>query len=406
VVLAPSHRCAFRGLSVGSYGKFATPLGDIPVDTEACSRLLEADELFVQRNDAHIHEHSLEVQLPFLQRVLGGGFKLVPVVVGAINAQDARKAGEVLGGTLWGDGHFWVVSTDFTHYGDAFGYTPFTDDVENRLKELDHGAIRQIEAKDFAGFVNYVDGTGATICGRLPVAVLLAAVNAASPAAECSLLGYTTSGRMTRDFSHSVSYVAMAVTEGGSQPEKSGAVPEQLGGRDRKTLLSLAREAIRTRLEGGELTLPDTSGMGPMLKEEGAAFVTLHLNGRLRGCIGNILPEEELYLNVMHNAVNAAFRDPRFNALTAEEFDKSDIEISVLTKPRRIPSLDDFVIGRHGIILSKKGRRAVFLPQVAAEQGWNVETTMTHLALKAGLRADDWKRDATYEVFEAIVFHE
>lgn len=403
VVIAPSHRCPFRGLSVGSYSKFRTPLGEIPVDIEACAALVEADDLFSQRNDAHAEEHALEVHLPFLQRALGA-FKLVPVVCGFIDSKGARTAGRVLAANLWSDDTLWIISTDFTHYGDAFGYKPFSKDVETNLKQLDQGAIDRITGRDFDGFMKYIEETGATVCGRMPIAILLAALDVKAPKAQCKLLGYTTSGHMTHDFSHSVSYATVAVTE--VDERRAQPAPADLPATDKKLLLNLARQAIRAGLSKEKLELPEGDDLSPILKDEGAAFVTLHLKGRLRGCIGNILPEEELYLNVVHNAVNAAFRDPRFRPLSEEEYEKIDIEISVLTRPRRIPSLDEFEIGRHGIILSKRGRRAVFLPQVAPEQGWDVETTMTHLSLKAGLGADDWKRDATYEVFEAVVFHE
>jgi AmmeMemoRadiSam system protein A len=142
------------------------------------------------------------------------------------------------------------------------------------------------------------------------------------------------------------------------------------------------------------------------LKRDGAAFVSLHRDGNLRGCIGNLEAVEPLYRNVIHNARNAAFQDPRFMPLTAAELAGLNIEISVLTPPRPIHSVDEFQIGTHGIILTKGQRRAVFLPQVAPEQGWDRETTLTHLSLKAGMGPDDWRRGAKYYVFEAIVFSE
>lgn len=406
VVIAPSHRCAFRGLSVGQYGHFETPLGRIPVDVEACRALLAATPLFTDRNDAHAREHALEVQLPFLQRALPNGFSLVPLVCGSLDATEIRTAGRALAELLWKPGTLWVISSDFTHYGDAFGYTPFRKDVEAGLKELDGGAVGKICARNLDGFLEYVDQTGATICGRTPIAILLAALEAEPPSVTCSLLGYTTSGRLTHDFSHSVSYAALAVVAESAEPRPAAPAGFALSDGEKAELLRLARAAIRARLTGEKADVAAKAGLTATLERDGAAFVSLHLDGRLRGCIGNLVAEEPLYLNVVHNAVSAAFRDPRFLPLTAGEFDRIGIEISVLTPPRKIPSLAQFVIGRHGIILAKHGRRAVFLPQVAPEQGWDVETTMTHLALKAGLKADDWKRGATYEVFEAIVFHE
>ncbi len=410
VVIAPSHRVGFRGLSTASAASFATPLGTIPVDQAACAALVAANPLFSQRDDAHAREHSLEVHLPFLQRVLPA-FELVPLVCGLLDDQELRAAARTLKEQLWRTDTLWVISSDFTHYGQAFDYLPFERDIEKNLEALDRGAIAHILARDVDGFLKYVQETGATICGRLPIAILLAALGAPEPTLAVELVDYTTSGKLTGDFAHSVSYAAIAVRQTGPAAEQPAEQPADDGAAtlpeaDRKLLLELARQAIRSRLDGTPPPAPALATLSPTLLQNGAAFVTLHLDGNLRGCIGNILPEEPLYLNVINNARNAAFRDPRFQPLSKPEFAKIQLEISVLTPPRRIASADEFEVGRHGILLSKRGRRSVFLPQVAAEQGWDRETTLTHLALKAGLAADDWRQGTTFEVFEAIVFHE
>ena len=182
---------------------------------------------------------------------------------------------------------------------------------------------------------------------------------------------------------------------------------ENLKTEDKNTLLKLARNSIMSRLRGEPTPKPDPKTLSMELREDGAAFVTLHMRGTLRGCIGSLSAREPLYQNVINNALNAAFSDPRFPPVGLTDLDYVDLEISVLTKPRFIDSLDDFIIGRHGIILSKGVHRAVFLPQVAPEQGWDMETTLMHLSLKAGLPPDGWKaEDVRYEVFEAIVFGE
>jgi AmmeMemoRadiSam system protein A len=182
---------------------------------------------------------------------------------------------------------------------------------------------------------------------------------------------------------------------------------ENLKAEDRNTLLKLARNSIVNRLRGEPTPKPDPKTLSNDLQEDGAAFVTLHMRGTLRGCIGSLTAREPLYRNVINNALNAAFSDPRFPPVSLTDMDYVDIEISVLTKPRRIASLDEFTIGQNGIILDKGIHRAVFLPQVAPEQGWNLETMLTHLSLKAGLPPDGWKaNDVRFEVFEAIVFGE
>lgn len=142
------------------------------------------------------------------------------------------------------------------------------------------------------------------------------------------------------------------------------------------------------------------------MERKTATFVTLKIGGHLRGCIGSLAPEEPLYLSVHGNAVNAALRDPRFRPVCAEEVDRIEIDVSILSPIRDIKSLDEFEVGRHGIILEKGGHRAVYLPQVAVEQGWGVEETLSSLSMKAGLGPEAWREGARFKVFESVVLSE
>ncbi|MDD5556307.1 MAG: AmmeMemoRadiSam system protein B [bacterium] len=206
VVLAPSHRMGFRGAALTDAGAYRTPLGLVPVDAAACERL-RGRPLYMDLPRAHEGEHSLEVQLPFLQEVLGE-FTLVPVVLGQIEGADRKVVAGPLADLLDGETVI-VASSDFTHYGAGFGYVPFTDDVRERIHALDRGAIERIERLDAAGFAAYRERTGATICGECPIGVLMEAV---PRGAAGRLLAYDTSGDMTGDFSHSVSYAAVIFT--------------------------------------------------------------------------------------------------------------------------------------------------------------------------------------------------
>ncbi len=175
---------------------------------------------------------------------------------------------------------------------------------------------------------------------------------------------------------------------------------------DKKAYLNLARKSISSILTNKELKRDDFT---KSLNEIGACFVTLHSNnGDLRGCIGNIIAFEPLVENIINNAINAAFKDSRFpSVLSMEELNSLQIEISILTSPQEINTIDEIIIGKHGIILEKNQYKSVFLPQVALEQGWNIETTLTHLSMKAGLPNNAWKEnDCIFKVFEAIVFSE
>ncbi len=176
--------------------------------------------------------------------------------------------------------------------------------------------------------------------------------------------------------------------------------------REKTELLGIARDTIKTVLLGENPKAP--SSFSPIFEKILSCFVSLHnLDGSLRGCIGNIEAFEPLVNNVKANAINSAFKDPRFKALSIDELDKIRIEISVLTPPTPVKNYTEIIIGKHGIILRNGHHNAVFLPQVAPEQGWNIDTTLSHLSMKAGLRHDSWKDSKTrFSVFEAIVFSE
>ncbi|OGV50093.1 MAG: hypothetical protein A2X49_08770 [Lentisphaerae bacterium GWF2_52_8] len=182
---------------------------------------------------------------------------------------------------------------------------------------------------------------------------------------------------------------------------------ESYSAEDKKALLGLARETIEAVLRHSPQ--PKTDALPAKLQEIASCFVTLHdKDGNLRGCIGNIGGFEPLAENIQNNAISSAFGDPRFPHVSSlEELSSIVIEISILTAPEKIPSIDEFKIGEHGIILQKSGHSAVFLPQVAPEQGWDVPTTMAHLSMKAGLGHDAWlEPGASFEVFRAVVFSE
>jgi AmmeMemoRadiSam system protein B/AmmeMemoRadiSam system protein A len=402
VVLGPSHRVALMdAVSIPDVSAIETPLGRIGIDRDLVERLWEND-FFESHIQAHTHEHSVQIELPFLQRALGD-FTMVPIVCGHLGEVAARRIAATLLDHI-DENTLLVVSSDFTHYGRAFNYVPFLDSIQENLRKLDLDAFAEIENKNLSGFLEYVNSTGATICGRSPIAILLAMLPAE---AKVQLLKYDTSGNLTGDWSHCVSYVSAVVTGQWKAACSDGLDCERehpLTASDKIGLLSLARHCIAKELKsdepdlGLEITAPMQEIMG--------AFVTLHKHGKLRGCIGEIFPRRELYEAVAEQSVNAAFHDPRFPGLRADELDEVDIEISALTTPHRVNSYEDIQIGKHGIVLYKGSRSAVFLPQVAPEQRWGLEETLRHLSMKAGLGPDDWESGCEFHVFEAIVFGE
>lgn len=406
VVLGPSHHLPMENIAtVSDATHCATPLGETALDT-AFIRELKKHPEFQTLPGADDEEHSVQIQLPLLQAALGE-FRFVPIVCGDLDPATARRMGAVLKG-LMDDETLVVASSDFTHYGRRFGYVPFTEDIPGNLEKLDMGAYAAIEKKDLDGFAHYLEETGDTICGRAPISVLLAML---PENAQAHLLKYDTSGRQTGDFENSVSYVCAAFTGawGKAEPVPAAERAEPgLSEADKEALLSLARKTIQYALEHqkvpneADLGIAVTDGM----RQVRAAFVTLEKDGELRGCIGDIMPSRPLYRCVMANALNAAFNDHRFPPVSMEEYDSLHVEISALTPPCAVGSVEDIVVGRDGVVLEKSGRSAVFLPQVAPEQRWDRDTMLTYLSRKAGLPEDAWKEGATFSTFQAEVFEE
>lgn len=406
IVMGPSHRMAMENCaSVPDVTHYATPLGEVALDTDFIAAL-KRYPVFSTIRGADEQEHSVQIQLPFLQRALSG-FMFVPIVVGQLDAGTAVSMARILAGLI--DPETLVVaSSDFTHYGHNYSYLPFTDDVLDNIKALDMAAWACIEHKDAACFEKHLETTRDTICGQAPIRLLL---NMLPGESVPRLLRYDTSGHMMNDTTNSVSYLAIAFTGAWKKGEPVEATSPQTATltEDEKTqLLILARATLEGQIKNGRPPAPESLGIriSPGMEQIMGAFVTLKENGQLRGCIGEIFPRRALYKAVIEHAIDAGINDHRFEPVTVRELPLLHYEISALTQPRRIGGYNDIVLGKHGIVIEKNGRSAVFLPQVAPEQGWDLPTTLSHLSMKAGLPADAWKEGTAYTVFEAIVFHE
>jgi len=212
VVISPTHRVPFRGLAACSYSIFRTPLGDMEVDRAGLDVVLSCGCEHIGRLDeAHAREHALEVELPFLQET-HSDVKLVPLVCGEVNLAHAESIAEGLL-RLWNKDTLWVISSDFTHYGESFSYTPFIKDLPQNIKDLDYGAIDKVLALDSKGFFDYIKETCATICGANPITLLLEVIRLSGQNITSELVDYTTSGALSGDYSHCVSYAGILFTE-------------------------------------------------------------------------------------------------------------------------------------------------------------------------------------------------
>ncbi len=419
IVIGPSHTAYMEEmLSVPRVTHYETPLGEVPLDVGFINKLLEYP-VFQSTPYAHTEEHSVQIELPLLQ-YNRKDFKLVPIVAGHCSLETIRKAGSILK-SLVDEQTLLIASSDFVHYGPRFSYVPFRDNVAEQIKKVDMGAYEQIANLDCEGFVKYKQATGATICGYVPIAILLSMLEKPT---KSHLIQYATSGEMTGDYKHSVSYLSAAFS--GAWPKRPVTTHKpgnpELSEKDKEQLLTLARKTITHYLQKKRVPEPSEFGItiSESMKVPRAAFVSLKKTAflkksaeakpqkvsQLRGCIGDIFPRRPLYKSVIGNAINAAVNDRRFRPVTITECNDIKIEISALTAPKPIVSPDEIRIGIDGVVLNKGDRSAVFLPQVAPEQSWNLDQTLTNLSLKAGLTGDAWKEGASFLVFQAVVFGE
>lgn len=385
VIIAPSHAMAFSGVAVWPQGFFRTPLGDVPVDSDSCARLMESDPGVKENREAFSAEHSLEVQLPFLQKSLKN-FRIIPLLCGEMTLADAQLLAHSLSLLKKERGFLVVVSTDLSHYH-----------AYEDANRIDAGTIFYLKGLDPQGlYAAFLSGKSEA-CGIFP---LLTGIFYAREAGfnGVDILKYANSGDVTGGKEKVVGYLSAVIRkEGGSG---------MLSLNQKERLLTIARNSIATYLKTGKKT--QLSEKDAVLLQERGAFVTLHENGQLRGCIGNLMGSGPLYLTVRDMAVEAATGDPRFSPLTQEELTKTEIEISVLSPMERVYSADKINLGTHGVLIKKGFRSGVFLPQVATETGWSKEEFLGVLcAQKAGLPASAWKdKDTEMYIFSADVFSE
>ncbi len=427
VVMGPSHHEAFRGYALDDATAYRTPLGEIPTCQGSVAALQGSEARAL--GAATGPEHSVEIELPFLQAALGR-FCLIPVGGGDTTASDERAfAGRLAklddGKTLF------VFSSDFSHYGRRFDYQPFgpvSPLVSQKIRALNDRAIALLAAGDAAAFRSYLQETGNTICGRNDLATLLELLPTIAPKARAVTLAHYASADIPGlQDDGSVSYVAMAFLREApavapapllTPPRLEDAPPDtpELSNAAGSSLVALARAAVRTELLGGDDLRRALEGWprGADQERRRGVFVTLNRKdpaeirslGKLRGCIGQPEPTFPLYYGTVEAAIDAALHDPRFEPVKAEELPRLEIEVTVLSPQRKIASWREIRIGRHGVVLRKGGRAALFLPQVAPEQGWNVEQMLDALAEKAGLPRDAWREGAQLSVFTGQVFEE
>lgn len=383
VVVGPAHQHGFPGVSIYHRGAYETPLGAVDIDEPLAAELSRVSGFgFVPQ--AHREEHSIEVQVPFIQKALPGA-KLVPVLTGLPNRDNMTRLAQALADVLPGRSALVIVSSDMSHF--------LTKQEANRR---DSETISWLVAQDVDRLIPAVTGHDNRMCGGFGAATALFYAQKLGRS-RVELISYADSSEGGGGTNRVVGYASLAVY---ADPRSE---PFTLSDQEQHELAAIARRALELMVRRNRALRPEIRNA--RLNTPAGAFVTLKKQGRLRGCIGFIEPPGPLCQTVALAAGAAATRDHRFPPVTPEELPSIAIEISVLTPPRRIMDPDLVEVGRHGLIVSQGENRGLLLPQVPVENRWDRRTFLQQACLKAGLPRDAWRKGAELFVFEALVFH-
>lgn len=334
IIIGPSHTGTGKPLSIMTEGTWETPLGDVEVDSELAGEILNESEKLEDDRRAHNIEHSIEVQLPFLQ-YFKPDVKIVPIVLGYARVAEYREIGQAIARALKKTGRDAVimVSSDMNHYESQ----PVTKDKDNR-------AIEAVLALDDEELVSRVREENITMCGVAPAVSMITAVKELG-AAGGELVIYRTSGDETGDFDSVVGYAGIII---------HGMSP----------LVKLAKDTVETYIKHGDI--PETPvKMTPEMKEKAGVFVSIHKKGSLRGCIGTFEPSEEnVAQEIIMNAISSATRDPRFLPVETGELDALDYSVDVLTTPEPVDDEDQLDPEKYGVIVQSGYLRGLLLPDL------------------------------------------
>ena len=398
VVIAPSHYEAFDYSSVYDGDAYATPLGNVLVDKVFARELVKMSSTMKLSSQGHNPtsaggEHSVEVQLPWLQKVLGN-FEVVPIVMGDQSYENSRALGVALEKLIKRGGKpgdtLVLASSDLSHYH------PYDDAVK-----IDHKTLNALVAWDHFSMSRNFQTRVWEACGGAPIVAAMIYAERMG-ANQARVLKYANSGDVTGDRSRVVGYSADVFVK--ASCEKAAETPFSLSEPEKSELLSLARKSVEHVVQAGDAYEPPANASATLNQERGA-FTTLHKDGALRGCIGYTSAAKPLYITVRDTATLAAMRDPRFRPVAASELPNLEYEISVLSPLRRVTDLQQIRIGEHGLLIKNGDSEGLLLPQVPMEQRWDRQTFIEQTCAKAGMSTSCWKdEDTDIFLFTAVVF--
>lgn len=385
IIIGPSHQVPFTGMAVFDKGVWVTPLGEVKIDEKLAKKIIDSSPIFISDPDVHLGEHSIEVQIPFLQYIFKD-FTIVPIMMGIQDESTVVTASEGLANVLKDEEDFIVIaSSDLYH-----GYS-----VEE-CEKYDAYTVGLILKGDEREIIKEANSGRAMACGAGPIATVVGTLKRLSPL-SIQLLSYTNSAKVTGAFSgYVVGYASVAIS-------KIEQEDEYLTKEEKEYLIQVAKEAVYNAIRGRGYSPPPPPT--EKLARPSGVFVTLKINGMLRGCIGYVLPVKPLYVATSQVAADAAVNDPRFPSVSVQEFDDLEFEISVLTPLEKVDNIDEIVVGKHGLMIRSGYYQGVLLPQVPVEYGWDRYEFLDNTCLKAGLSRGCWKEPGVeiYK-FSAYIF--
>ena len=400
VVIGPTHYVGFDFTSIYDGDAYTTPLGTVQVDKVFARQLVKMSPTMQLSGMGHDitsagAEHSIEVELPWLQRVLGN-FQLVPIVMGDQSYENSRALGVALAALI--QDKKTVGSTLILASSDLSHYHPY-DEAET----MDHKTLNALAAWDYFSMSQNFQAQVWEACGGAPIVAAMIAAERMG-ANQALVLKYANSGDTSGDRSRVVGYSADVFVK--APAEKAVETPFSLSDRDKNELLVLARKSVEQAVEQRKQYEPGATASEALNQDRGA-FVTLREAGKLRGCIGYTSAMKPLYLTVRDTATSAALRDPRFPPVSASELPQLEYEISVLSPLRRVMDVQQIEVGRDGLVMKNGDNEGLLLPQVPVEQNWNRQTFLEETCHKAGMSSTCWK-DADTDIFKftAVVFDE
>lgn len=406
-IIGPSHYKFVDGASIYSKGKFKTPLGFVNIDEKSASDLMKLNKKFIFDKDSHIKEHSIEVQIPFLQRVLKNFIpqsgteyrgKIVPITINDGDFGNCESIANSIFKVAKYKNVLIIASSDLSHYPKYDDALKVDKAITDAIESFD---VKNLEKIDRLWMNKNIQNLSCTLCGDAAVKVTML-VSSLLGANKGKIMKLTNSGDIAvyGDKGRVVGYTAIVFWQ---DKDEEDLLTKTEG----KKLIELSRQTLTGYILKGEI--PKVYFKEVKLNEKRGVFVTLRKKGILRGCIGYIEPRETLVEAVKKMTIASATEDPRFPPVAErKELNDIKIEISVLSKLKRAESIDDIVLGKHGVIVKRGFNSGVFLPQVALETGWSKEEFLNHLVEdKAGLPKNSWKdKETEIYIFTVQIFEE